>query len=249
MSSRLLHKDTRFEQMPWRQTGGGGLVDQTNHEQSLNPQHWGGLPKEGVPGSNTPELTAHEQEVKELEGRILLLKKDLESERKKAHAQGYQEGVVIGVQQESAKWAEAQNRLAATLQEVSKAKSRFRSESEEDAVKLAIAIAKKVLHREVTVDPESLLGLVKAALTKFNQRELHRVRLHPADATVVEQLFSKHAGPIRIEVLGDPSLERGAALFETERGTLDASVNTQLCEIERGLTDMLSSPSNETKGR
>ena len=34
-------------------------------------------------------------------------------------------------------------------------------------------------------------------------------------------------------------LTQGSAVFETSRGELDASVDTQLAEIERGLTDVL----------
>jgi flagellar biosynthesis/type III secretory pathway protein FliH len=37
----------------------------------------------------------------------------------------------------------------------------------------------------------------------------------------------------------DPALEHGAAVFETTRGNLDASVETQLREIGQGLTDRL----------
>jgi flagellar biosynthesis/type III secretory pathway protein FliH len=42
-----------------------------------------------------------------------------------------------------------------------------------------------------------------------------------------------------IEVIPDPSRQPGALVFETERGNLDASIETQLLEIERGLTDRL----------
>jgi flagellar biosynthesis/type III secretory pathway protein FliH len=46
-------------------------------------------------------------------------------------------------------------------------------------------------------------------------------------------------GAAHIEVIGDPTLDRGAVLFETARGRLDASAETQFAEIERGLTDRL----------
>jgi len=42
-----------------------------------------------------------------------------------------------------------------------------------------------------------------------------------------------------IEVLADPAQPKGGAVFESSRGSLDASVDTQLREIERGLTDQL----------
>ena len=59
---------------------------------------------------------------------------------------------------------------------------RFRHEAEEDVVELALAIARRILHRELTVAPEALLGLVKAALEKIEAREVHRVRVSREDA-------------------------------------------------------------------
>jgi flagellar biosynthesis/type III secretory pathway protein FliH len=40
-------------------------------------------------------------------------------------------------------------------------------------------------------------------------------------------------------LVADKTLDRGAAIFETNRGNLDASAETQLLEIEQGLTDRL----------
>jgi flagellar assembly protein FliH len=45
-----------------------------------------------------------------------------------------------------------------------------------------------------------------------------------------------------VEVIADPSAEPGAVIFETDRGNLDASLESQLKEIERGLADRLRNP-------
>ena len=45
-------------------------------------------------------------------------------------------------------------------------------------------------------------------------------------------------GPRRIEVTADPSLAPGSAILESTGGSLDASVDTQLHEIERGFADL-----------
>ena len=45
--------------------------------------------------------------------------------------------------------------------------------------KLALAIARRVLRRELAVDPEALHGLVLAALEKLQGQEICRVRVHP----------------------------------------------------------------------
>ena len=116
---------------------------------------------------------------------------------------------------------------------------RLRIEAERDTVKLAMAIARRILHREITVDPEAVLGLVKAAFAKVEARETHRLRVAPADAALLREQREKLELPPAIEILADASLAPGSAIFETSRGDLDASVDTQLAEIERGLADIV----------
>jgi flagellar assembly protein FliH len=80
---------------------------------------------------------------------------------------------------------------------------------------------------------------VRSALDRLEAREIHRVRVAPTDKVAIEAELARRSLPRSIEVYADPSLERGAAVFETSRGTLDASINTQLDEIDRGLADMV----------
>ncbi len=127
----------------------------------------------------------------------------------------------------------------ALVGELANAKRRLRGEAEEDVVKLAMAISRRVLHRELATDPEALLGLVRAAWDRVDASETHQLRLSPEDAVVIEQHRAALNLPPRVNVTPDPALPRGSAFFDTSRGSLDASIATQLSEIERGLTDVL----------
>jgi flagellar assembly protein FliH len=123
--------------------------------------------------------------------------------------------------------------------ELASLRQRLRRETEEDLVRLAVAIARRILRREISTDPEAILGLVKAAFDRIDAREVIRLRAHPEDARTLEASFADLGLPERIEVIADKKLERGALLIETERGELDASVETQLEEIERGFADLI----------
>jgi flagellar assembly protein FliH len=59
------------------------------------------------------------------------------------------------------------------------------------------------------------------------------------DAPMVQQFLEKMGLPRRVEVIADPGLERGAVILDSARGMLDASVETQLSEIERGFADLV----------
>jgi flagellar assembly protein FliH len=164
---------------------------------------------------------------------------ETEQRMQAAYQQGLQEGHTSAQQDMSAQVDVMNGRLARTIEELTGVRQRFRHEAEEDLVALALAIARRILHRELTIAPEALLGLVKAALEKIDGRELHSVRVRPEDAAMIQQHFEKMGLPRRVEVIGDPGLERGAAILDSSRGALDASVETQLAEIERGFADLV----------
>jgi len=233
MSSRILDAGTLIEPRPWRPAGAGGVAAQPVEQEPPGQQRQ----TRGDPGQERD--SADQIRIRELEGNIKLLERRVEDDRKASRDQGYQQGLAAGAQQEAGKWTDALGRLGRSIEEMSKAKPRFRAEVEEDAVKLALEIARRVLNRELASDPEALVGLARVALGKLNLRELQRVRVHPADAPAIERMLAASCGPQRLQVIADNTLERGGAVFETERGALDASVTTQLSEIERGLTDML----------
>ena len=156
-----------------------------------------------------------------------------------AYRRGMEEGQASGRAEAVAEIEAMSLQLARTIEELAGMRSRFRHEAEEDVVALALAIARRVLHRELTVSPEALLGLLKAALEKMELREVHRVRVARVDAPLVSQYLEKIGLPRPIEVIADPSLERGSAVLDSSRGTLDASVETQLAEIGRGFADLV----------
>lgn len=164
---------------------------------------------------------------------------DLECIEREAYRRGLAEGKALGKDLAEAEVQPVLERLTRALVELSSVSARLRRDAEEDVVKLSIAIARRVLHRELTVDPESIGGLVKAALEKIESHELCRVRVHPDQETMIRTILGRYS-PVRIELVADPALRKGDVVFETSQGTVDASVEAQLREIERGLADRLS---------
>lgn len=175
-----------------------------------------------------PELTQPAKTAAELEQRTNV-----------AYKQGFEEGQAAARRSLAAEVEAMQGKLARAIEELTGWRARSRREAEQDVVALAIAVARRILHRELTVAPEALLGLVKAALDKMESREIHRVRVARSDAAAVRQFFDHMGAPQRVEVMADPALAPGSVRIESSGGTLDASVDTQLDEIERGFANLV----------
>jgi flagellar assembly protein FliH len=173
---------------------------------------------------------------RDFEARLDELERQDQQKIREAHAAGVREGEAATHQRAQAEVAPVLERLARSIDEISGMRGRLRREAEADLVKLALAIAARVLRREVSVDPDALQGLVRAALEKLDRQEVSRVRIHPALAPSMVRAL---AGSPHIEITADPSRETGGIIFETPRGNLDASIESQLREIERGLADCL----------
>ena len=133
----------------------------------------------------------------------------------------------------------AVERLALTTAEVAAARTDAIRRAEGDIVQLSMEIARRILHRELSIDREALSALIRAALDKLASQQVCRVRVHPDQEAPVRAALSQMGRGVEVEVVSDATQARGGALFETENGVLDASVETQLQEIERGLADRL----------
>jgi flagellar assembly protein FliH len=168
-----------------------------------------------------------------------------EAEREAAHKldqarrEAYAEGLSAGRQQAEEQFRPMAQGLAETLNSLARVRENIREETIQDLVHLAVSVAARVIHREVAVDPDALAGLIQAAFSKLQSREINRVRMHPTLEALVRKVLEQAGAPKNLVLMPDASLKPAEVLFETSQGILDASVETQLREIERGLVDKL----------
>ncbi len=216
MSSRVVtgSEATAFAPMPWLTKGQPGP-----HQLQTTP-------------AARPNTSGQRDSSEDLQAKIARLEQEVNQARAAARA----EGEALARQQTQAELQPVLQKLAASIHESAELRGRLRTQAEADLVRLAIAIARKIVGREVNTDPEAIAGVVKASLEKMRVQEVLRVRLHPDYKAKVTEALAR-LGATNVEVAGDAACERGAVVFETTRGNLDASVETQLREIERGLTD------------
>jgi len=158
-----------------------------------------------------------------------------------AHAQGVREGM-MQAQQTLGKQLESERAtIAATVQGFEKQINDYYAKVEVELVHLALGIATKILHREAQVDRMVVAGLVKVALEKLQQGTRVTVHVRPERVTPWIQYFQENmAGRIHVEVKPDPSLAANNCILETELGTTELGIETQLKEIEKGFFDLLA---------
>lgn len=223
MSSRVLPgTDTNVGRYNWRRIAGSGLEQPDRQE--------------GDPSA----AAVLEQRLRQMESEAAARERAVKEQAEKA---GYQAGRREGEAAAAKQAAEELKRISAqsadSVRQLALWRQQLRKQLEEDLVHLSIAVAKRILNRELHVDKDALAGIVHAALAKIEARELYRVRVSAQDAPLVQEQLTRLSLPSRVEVSGDTALPRGSLVLETVRGQLDCSIDVQLEEIDRGLADVV----------
>jgi len=156
---------------------------------------------------------------------------------KAAYEDGFRQGEKAGMEIAEKKAEVLMRRYAEAIEEIGRFKPVLYRQAEREVVKLALEVAKKIVHREVRADPEIVQTLISVALSHVAVKSSVTVHLHPADYNFVldHRGAAQRGGDTErgIVLLADKSIERGGCLIETECGDIDARIEEEFREVER----------------
>jgi flagellar assembly protein FliH len=115
---------------------------------------------------------------------------------------------------------------------------------EAGTVRLAAAIAKRLIRRELARQPEIPLTLIREALDLAVGSSQLRILLNPGDYQTLgmqaQMLVDELAPQIKAEIVADAGISQGGCRVETRFGVIDQQFEAQLQRIEEEL--------NQTEG-
>ena len=107
---------------------------------------------------------------------------------------------------------------------------------EADLVQLALAVARKIVGREVSLGPEAVTRIIREALTRVEHAGRITIKLNPADLELLTdikpQLLSGLPEAGRAAFEADEGIARGGCLIETDGGEVDARIERQFQVVE-----------------
>ncbi|MBZ5495425.1 MAG: hypothetical protein LAP85_03410 [Acidobacteriia bacterium] len=156
---------------------------------------------------------------------------------KAAYESGFLQGEKAGLETADKKTEVMMRRYADTILELGRLKPTLFAQVEQGVVKLALEVAKKIVHREVQVDREIVQTLIRVALSHVAVKSAVTIHLHPEDYNFVVAQRAASMRPAENEremvLLADKSMERGGCLIETDCGDIDARIEEEFREVER----------------
>ncbi len=130
--------------------------------------------------------------------------------------------------------------IAAAVQEFAQQRADYFRRVESELVRLALSIARKVLHREAQMDPLLLAGVVRVALDQMQAGTQLMLRTSPDAAEAWRQFCAQQLGDKQsVEVVADSSARRATCVLQAEAGQHGDQPGRQLQEIESGFFDLL----------
>lgn len=133
---------------------------------------------------------------------------------------------------------EAETELIDNLLAIKEIRLQALQEVEQDVLKLSIKLAEKIIGREVRQDETVRGEIVLNALRQARQQEMLTVRVNANDLPLVEQMRERIDSFGRakyIDFIADQSVKEGGCIIESQSGTIDARLETQLRILENSL--------------
>ena len=160
----------------------------------------------------------------------IIAKAQAEAEQMKAtaHDNGFKEGS-----------DQAASQYTQMIAEHSKRMEQKEGEVANQIRQLSLAIAKKIIGKELEINPSAIVEMAKKHLQSIRQRREVYLRVSPADLERLREhkreLIDQLGRAKEIEIRADEALSPGSIMIETEAGSIDARIETQMAVIERVL--------------
>ncbi len=165
--------------------------------------------------------------------------------------EAHRQGMAAAQQALAAERERAAAQLTTSLEELRAERETFLRQAQPEILKLSLAVAEKVIGREVSESPDIVLDLIRKSMKRLKDKAQLHIRVNPEDLELVREaradLLASVDGVEKIEVSDDRRVGRGGCVIESPNGTLDARIATQLRELERSITKAASRESDGTE--
>ncbi|MFZ0429170.1 MAG: FliH/SctL family protein [Acidobacteriota bacterium] len=155
-----------------------------------------------------------------------------------AFQKGFEAGKGSGLEMAEKKIEAILDRFTEAIERLGHARDEVVHETRKDVLRLAVAIAQKLVQREINMDEEILLTLVQVALNKVNDTAPVTVYLNFEDHAYIRKALEERPqvfGERELVLKVKDDLKRGDCHFESPYGNIDARLSEQFQRIEQGL--------------
>lgn len=175
--------------------------------------------------------------IAEAQQQAAVIRKQAESEGQKA---GLAQGEKILRSELEGKLATVLPALREVINQIHQAKQTFLVEWEREVVRLAGAMAARLVRQKVIETPELAVPVIREAIELAARAPRLRIRLHPEDEKVLRPVVKHILQELSLvavsEIIADEEISRGGCRIETQLGSIDEQFEKQVARMVEELT-------------
>ena len=156
-----------------------------------------------------------------------------------AYARGLAEGNNQGAAAVERRLRTARQAIEKLTRATVEAREAVSGEIEETVTVLALAVAQRVVVRELQIDPATIADLVRVTIATLPPSAPPVVRINPEDLAALREAEPLPESPRNVDVewLPDASMERGGYVVETPQRVLDGRLTSVFRDLYERLRD------------
>lgn len=152
----------------------------------------------------------------------------MEEAMRRGYLEGFERGKAEGKALLDQERAAGAKKVAQAVAAVSGLEQKIMTHLQREMVELALVIAARIVRAKVEEGDPIAARIVSEVLDKVGTSTRHKIRLHPEDYQSVLETVSNLDEPSTVELLADPSIERGGVIIECPEEDVDARTGTAL---------------------
>ena len=126
------------------------------------------------------------------------------------------------------------------IKEIEEEKAKMVAEGKKEIIKVAVAIAKKIIKKETQIDPDIILRVAESAFKQIIDAKKIVVKVNPNDKKKIKEMIDLKKEKSNIQIEEDERVQRGGCLITTDKEIVDAQIDHQIKEVEKALMEIES---------
>lgn len=163
--------------------------------------------------------------------------------REQAGIEGYTDGLKRAQAEIEADRQMAMEQSQQLVEEARRTKLSILDSAEIDMVRLVMAIARKVIVAELSINPQAIVEIVRQAIYYLDSPENLRVYVNPTDlqalldAIALEGLSQIGSRDMAIDLKGDQRISSGGCIIDSSMGSVDAQLEGRMRKVEEAIME------------
>jgi flagellar assembly protein FliH len=165
---------------------------------------------------------------------------------RQAYAEGFEQGQKDGREVGERSLDQQVQQFRDLVQALAREKEELYLRREKDLLEMVLLISRKVVVRELKLQPEAIQEIVAQGFKILADTENIKLRIHPQDHEIL-QWAPQESWPPGVELIPDGTVSPGGFLMETACGDIDGTVKNRWAVLDRMVQKALQGDDEHAK--